>query len=125
MLTGSVNKHLKQAIPAYVILAAIICAIIASCNSAYIAMAANFVHDIYQGMISPDADSKTCKRMMLVVDVTACVLAIFLAVVSCVRDVQIKTKPRNEPLYEMAFRMRSPIMKRINKDGKENSQFYS
>lgn len=64
---------------AAVILAAIICAIIASCNSAYIAMAANFVHDIYQGMISPDADSKTCKRMMLVVDVTACVLAIFLA----------------------------------------------
>jgi len=64
---------------AAVILAAIICAVIASCNGSYIAIATNFVHDLYQGMIAPEADSKTCKRLMLLVDAGACLVAILLA----------------------------------------------
>ena len=64
---------------AAVILAAIICAVIASCNGSYIVIATNFVHDLYQGMIAPEADSKTCKRLMLIVDTAACVVAVLLA----------------------------------------------
>lgn len=64
---------------AAIILAAIICAVIASCNGSYVAVATSFVHDIYQGMLAPQADSKTCRRLMLVVDVAACGVAILLA----------------------------------------------
>lgn len=64
---------------AAIILAAIVCAVIASCNSSYVAVATSFVHDIYRGMIAPEADNRTCRRLMLVVDLFACGLAILLA----------------------------------------------
>lgn len=64
---------------AAVILAAVICAVVASCNSAYIAVAANAIHDIYQGMIDPQADSGTCRRLMLLVDVVVCAVGVALA----------------------------------------------
>lgn len=64
---------------AAVILAAIICAVVASCNGGYIVVATNAVHDIYQGMINPQADSGTCRRLMLAVDGAACVTAVVLA----------------------------------------------
>lgn len=66
-------------IVAAVILAAVICAVIASCNSAYIAVATNSIHDIYQGMIDPEADSRTCRHLMLAVDLVVCGLGILLA----------------------------------------------
>lgn len=64
---------------AAVILAAVVCAVVSSCNGAYIAVAANSVHDIYQGMINPQADSKTCRRLMLLADVAVCIIGILLA----------------------------------------------
>lgn len=64
---------------ASVILAAVVCAVVASCNIAYIAVATNTVHDLYKGMINPQADSKTCKRLMLLVDVAVCAVGILLA----------------------------------------------
>ena len=64
---------------AAIILAAIVCAVITSCNTGYIAIATIFVHDIYQGMIAPQTDGKTCKRIMLAVDGAVCLLSIFLA----------------------------------------------
>lgn len=64
---------------AAVILAAVVCAVVASCNSAYIAVATNAVHDIYQGMLNPQADSRTCKRLMVLVDVAVCAVGILLA----------------------------------------------
>ena len=64
---------------AAVILAAVVCAVVASCNSAYIAVATNAVHDIYQGMLNPQADSRTCKRLMILVDVAVCGVGILLA----------------------------------------------
>lgn len=64
---------------AAIILAAVVCAVVVSCNSAYIAVAANAVHDLYQGMINPQADSRTCKRLMLLVDTAACAVGILLA----------------------------------------------
>ena len=62
-----------------VILAAVICAVVSSCNSAYIAVAANFVHDIYLGMVNPGADSRTCRRLMLLADMAVCCIGILLA----------------------------------------------
>lgn len=59
---------------AAVILSAILCAVVISCNTGYIMVATNAVHDIYQGMLRPDADSRTCRRLMLAVD-----SAVFLA----------------------------------------------
>ena len=64
---------------AAIILAAIVCSVIGACNGAYIAVAANLVHDIYQGMLAPQADSKTCKRLMLAADVAVCLIGILLA----------------------------------------------
>ncbi len=64
---------------AAVILAAVVCAVVASCNSAYIAVATNAVHDIYQGILNPQADSRTCKRLMILVDVAVCGVGILLA----------------------------------------------
>lgn len=64
---------------AAVILAAVVCAVVASCNTAYIAVATNAVHDLYQGMINPQADSRTCKRLMLLVDLLVCAVGILLA----------------------------------------------
>lgn len=64
---------------AAVILAAVICAVVSSCNSAYIAVATNFVHDIYQGIFHPQADSKTCRRMMILADMAVCFVGILLA----------------------------------------------
>ena len=78
VFTALLLTKLPTAVAA-VILAAIICAVVASCNSAYIAVATNAVHDIYQGMINPDADSRTCKRLMLLVDAAVCGVGILLA----------------------------------------------
>lgn len=78
VFTALLLTRLPAAVAA-VILAAVICAVIASCNSAYIAVAANAVHDIYQGMINPQADSKTCRRLMLLTDMAVCVIGILLA----------------------------------------------
>ena len=64
---------------AAVILAAIICAVVGACNGAYITVAANVVHDIYLGMLDPEADSRDCRRVMLAVDIAVCVIGIFLA----------------------------------------------
>ncbi len=64
---------------AAVILAAIICAVLGACNSAYIVVAANVVHDIYQGMIDPDASSQSCRRVLALVNALVCVIGIFLA----------------------------------------------
>lgn len=64
---------------AALILSAVICAVVSSCNSAYIAVATNLVHDIYQGMINPKADSKTCLRLMLLADTAVCITGILLA----------------------------------------------
>ena len=37
------------------------------------------VHDIYLGMLDPEADSRDCRRVMLAVDIAVCVIGIFLA----------------------------------------------
>lgn len=52
---------------------------IAFCNSAYIVVAADAIHNIYQGMIGPNADSKTCKRLILAANVIVCIPGIVLA----------------------------------------------
>lgn len=62
-----------------VILAAVLCAVLVSCNSAYIMVATILVHDIYQGIFAPEADSKTCKRMMLTADIIICAMGVWLA----------------------------------------------
>lgn len=67
------------AIVAAVILAAIICAVLGACNGAYITVGANVVHDIYQGMINPNASPQACRRMMLRVNAVVCIVGIFLA----------------------------------------------
>lgn len=64
---------------AAVILAAIICAVLGACNNAYIAVAANAVHNIYLGMIDPDADARSCRRVMLAADTAVCAIGILLA----------------------------------------------
>lgn len=64
---------------AAIILAAIVCSVIGACNGAYIVVAANLVHDIYQGMLAPEADSRTCKRLMLAADAAVCLIGILLA----------------------------------------------
>lgn len=43
------------------------------------AVAANFVHDIYLGMVNPGADSRTCRRLMLLADMAVCCIGILLA----------------------------------------------
>lgn len=78
VFTSLLLTRLPTAVAA-VILAAVICAVVSSCNSAYIAVAANFVHDIYLGMINPKADSRTCQHLMLLADVMVCVIGMILA----------------------------------------------
>lgn len=67
------------AVVAAVILATVVCSVVASCNGAYIAVATNFVHDIYQGILNPRADSKTCRHLMLMADITVGIVGILLA----------------------------------------------
>ena len=62
-----------------VILAAILCAVMTSCNGAYIAVGTNVVHDIYKGILHPQADSETCRRLMFLVDAAVCAVGILLA----------------------------------------------
>lgn len=78
VFTALLLNKLPTAVAA-VILAAVVFAVMASCNSAYIAVATNAIHDIYQGMLNPEADSRTCKRLMLLVDVAVCAVGILLA----------------------------------------------
>ena len=70
--------HLPTAVAA-VILAAIVCSVVCACNSSYISVATNFVHDIYQGMIDPSADEKTCKRLMMAANLVICTVGVLLA----------------------------------------------
>lgn len=62
-----------------ILLAAIICAVLTSCNGGYISIATIFVHDIYQGMWNGTADLRTSKRMMLLADGIVCIVAVLLA----------------------------------------------
>lgn len=64
---------------AAVILAAVVCAVITSCNGAYIAVATSFVHDLYQGIIARQGDNRTYRFLMLAVDGIVCLVGIFLA----------------------------------------------
>lgn len=64
---------------AAVILAAVVCSVVCACNSSYISVATNFVHDIYQGMVNPDADEKTCKRLMMASNLVICTVGVLLA----------------------------------------------
>ncbi len=65
---------------AAVILAAVICAVVSSCNSAYIAVAANFVHDIYLGMVkSRSRQTEPAGALMLLADMAVCCIGILLA----------------------------------------------
>ena len=61
------------------ILAAILFAVLLSCSSVYLMIATNFVHDIYKGMIAPEADDSVCRWMMLAVDGMTCVGGVILA----------------------------------------------
>ena len=78
VFTALLLNKLPTAVAA-VILAAVVFAVMASCNSAYIAVATNAVHDLYLGMINPRADSRDCKRLMLVIDAAVCVIGVLLA----------------------------------------------
>lgn len=62
-----------------IVLAAIVCAILGSCNTAYLAIGVSTVHIIYKGLFNPDADTKTCKRLMLGANLVTCVVAVLLA----------------------------------------------
>ena len=64
---------------AAIIFAAIICSVIGACNGAYITVAANTIHNVYQGMINPKASPQNCRKIMLGVDLVVCVIGILLA----------------------------------------------
>ena len=66
---------------AAVILAAVICAVICACNIAYLSTASIAVYSIYQGMLHPNADSATCRRMMLWSNLAVCGAGILIALV--------------------------------------------
>lgn len=62
-----------------IILAAIVCAVMGSCNSTFIMVGAVVVRNIYLHMINPAASDRTCKRLMWAVNGIFCALGVFVA----------------------------------------------
>lgn len=62
-----------------ILLAAIICAVMSACNSIFAGVSTNIVHDIYRGMIKPDADEKECRQLMFIVNALVCIFSVVLA----------------------------------------------
>lgn len=62
-----------------ILLAAVICAVMAACNSVFVCVSTNIVHDIYKGMINPGAKEKECRRLMIVVNGLVCLISIVMA----------------------------------------------
>lgn len=61
------------------LIAAIVSAIMSTCDGAFIGIATNIIHDIYQGMINPDASEKQLKVMQNILNVIVCIVSIGVA----------------------------------------------
>ena len=64
---------------AAVVLAAIISAVMTSCNTAFISAATITVHDIYEGVLGRNSDPKTSRRLMTAVNVLVCIAGVVIA----------------------------------------------
>jgi len=64
---------------AAVVLAAIISAVMTSCNTAFISAATITVHDLYEGILGRESDPRTSRRLMTAVNVLACVAGVVIA----------------------------------------------
>lgn len=64
---------------AALILSATVFAVFIACNGIYVTIPANFVHSIYKGLIRPDADDRSCKRLMLALNTAICAVGVFLS----------------------------------------------
>ena len=64
---------------AAVILAAVLCAVLCSCNIAYLSTASIAIYSVYQGMFHPEADDRTCRRMMFVTNLAVGAAGICIA----------------------------------------------
>lgn len=61
------------------LLAAVLAAIMSTCDCIFLAISATTVHDIYKGMLRPNASDKTCQRLAVVINVIAGGLALLVA----------------------------------------------
>ena len=64
---------------AALILSAIICAVVISCNTGYLMVGTIAAHDIYKGMIRPEADDRVCRAVMFCTDAAVFIIGVFLA----------------------------------------------
>lgn len=63
-----------------VFLAAVICAVIASCNTAFVSVSTNLIHDIVQGILDPAVSEKKCRLIMATADTVVCAIGIYCAI---------------------------------------------
>ena len=62
-----------------ILVAAIVSAIMSTCDGAFIGISTNIIHDIYCDMINPDASEKQLKMMQNILNVLVCVVSVVVA----------------------------------------------
>lgn len=66
---------------AALLVAALASVIMATCSSGFLGISATLVHDIYQGILNPEATDAQCTSLSRLISVLSCVLAVGLALV--------------------------------------------
>lgn len=64
---------------AAIFVAAVLCAIMSTCDGIFIGVSTTVIHDIYQGMIAPDASEEKCKRYSTILNIIIAGLGVALA----------------------------------------------
>lgn len=61
------------------LVAAVLAAVMSTCDCVFLAVSATTVHDLYKGMINPNADDKTCTRLSIIINIIVGALATLFA----------------------------------------------
>lgn len=76
-----VQVVLKEFSPilAAIFIAAVLCAIMSTCDGIFIGASTTVIHDIYRGMINPNASEEKCKRYSTILNVILAALGVMIA----------------------------------------------
>lgn len=64
---------------AALMLTAIICAVISSCNTMFVAVSTMVTHDLFQNILRPDITDRECKNLSKVVNIVLCIIGVLVA----------------------------------------------
>ena len=72
------REHMPPVITGLMI-AAVLAAVMSTCDIIFLIISATVVHDIYKGMIKPSATDKECKRLAIILNIAAGLFGVLIA----------------------------------------------